>query len=58
MTALIRNLLRSKFIQDTLVLQAGKFSLVLLSLLSSVLVWRLMGPDALWDFRAGRSRCW
>jgi len=43
-TALIRNLLRSKFIQDTLVLQAGKIGMVLLSLLSSVLVWRLMGP--------------
>ncbi|MEO8395020.1 MAG: oligosaccharide flippase family protein [Chloroflexota bacterium] len=55
MTARLRQLLRSKFIQDTLVLQAGKFSLILLSLISSVLVWRLLGPEGAGIFALGES---
>jgi len=51
----LRQLLRSKFIQDTLVLQAGKFSLILLSLISSVLVWRLLGPERSGIFALGES---
>ena len=50
-----RQLLRSKFIRDTLVLQAGKFSLILLSLISSVLVWRLLGPERAGIFALGES---
>ena len=42
----VRGVLQHKFIQDTLVLQAGKFGLVGLSLLSSLLVWRIMGAEA------------
>ena len=53
MIARIRQLLRSKFIQDTLFLQAGKFSLILLSLISSVLVWRLLGPELSGVFALG-----
>src|SRR4051812_33924163 len=55
MIARLRQLLRSKFIQDTLVLQAGKFSLILLSLISSVLVWRLLGPERSGIFALGES---
>src|SRR5215217_2688092 len=55
MIARLRQLLRSKFIQDTLVLQAGKFSLILLSLISSVLVWRLLGPEGSGIFALGES---
>ena len=42
----MRRLLTHKFIQDTLVLQAGKIGSVFLSLISSLLVWRLMGATA------------
>lgn len=38
-----RALLARRFIQDTLILQAGKIGSVILSLISSLLVWRLMG---------------
>ncbi len=55
MIARIRQLLRSKFIRDTLFLQAGKFSLILLSLVSSVLVWRLLGPERSGIFALGES---
>ncbi len=39
-----RQFLRRKFVQDTLILQVGKVGSVLLSFVSSVMVWRLMGP--------------
>src|SRR3954470_15752581 len=55
MIARLRQLLRSKFIQDTLVLQAGKFSLILLSLISSVLMWRVLGPEGVGIFALGES---
>lgn len=41
----LRQLFSRKFVQDTLILQVGKIGMVALSLLSSVLVWRLMGPQ-------------
>lgn len=44
MISRLRQLLSRKFVQDTLILQAGKIGMVALSLLSSVLIWRLMGP--------------
>ena len=55
MISRVRQLLRRKFIQDTLVLQVGKFSLILLSLISSVLVWRLLGPERAGIFALGES---
>ncbi len=55
MTARLQRLLRSKFVRDTLVLQAGKFSLLALSLLSSVVIWRLMGPQAFGVFALAQS---
>jgi lipopolysaccharide exporter len=45
-----RQLLGRKFIQDTLVLQVGKVGLVALSLISTVLVGRLLGPEGYGDF--------
>jgi O-antigen/teichoic acid export membrane protein len=41
-----RQLLSSKFIQDTLVLQIGKIVLTLVSALSTIVVTRLMGPSS------------
>ncbi len=41
-----RQFLGRKFVQDTLILQVGKIGTVLLSLVSSVLIWRLMAPAA------------
>ncbi|MCC6803596.1 MAG: oligosaccharide flippase family protein [Anaerolineae bacterium] len=55
MTTRLRSLLRSKFVQDMLALQAGKFGTMLLSLLSSVIVWRLMGPARYGDFALAQS---
>ena len=46
----VRQLLGRKFIQDTLVLQVGKVGLVALSLISTVLVGRLLGPEGYGDF--------
>lgn len=51
----LRTLRRSKFVRDTLVLQAGKFTLLALSLFSSVIVWRLMGPKAFGIFALAQS---
>ena len=42
----LRQLFRRKFIQDTLALQTARIGMTILSLISSVLVWRLMGPQA------------
>src|SRR5690606_25007022 len=39
-----RQLFQSKFVQDTFILQIGKVAVTLLSLFSTVLVTRLMGP--------------
>src|SRR4051812_30086183 len=55
MTIRLQRLLANKFIRDTLVLQAGKFSLLALSLLSSVVIWRLMGPQAYGVFALAQS---
>ncbi len=55
MTAQLRQLLRSKFVQDTLTLQVGKLSLVLLSFISSVVVWRLTGPARFGEFALAQS---
>lgn len=41
----MRALTQRKFVRDTLVLQAAKLIMVALSLISSVVVWRLLGPD-------------
>lgn len=51
----LRQLLRRKFIQDTLVLQAGKLGMLALSLLSTVLVGRLVGPKGYGDFGLAQS---
>lgn len=40
----VRQLFRSKFVQDTLILQIGKIAVTLLGLISTLLVTRLMGP--------------
>lgn len=50
-----RRLLGSKFIQDTLALQAGKIGTVGLSFISSLLVWRLMGPAAFGVFALAQT---
>src|SRR5664279_4385207 len=55
MIARVRQLLSRKFIQDTLALQADKFGLVLLSLISSVIVWRLLGPKLNGDVALAES---
>lgn len=55
MTVRFRQLFGSKFVQDTLALQAGKVGMVLLSLLSSVIVWRLMGPARYGVFALAQS---
>ncbi|MCC6804561.1 MAG: oligosaccharide flippase family protein, partial [Anaerolineae bacterium] len=55
MIARLRQLFSRKFVQDTLVLQAGKIGMVGLSLISSVLVWRLMGPGPFGDFALAQS---
>ncbi len=52
---MIRSLLSRKFIQDTLALQAGKIGVIALSFLSSVIVWRLMGPQRYGDFALAES---
>lgn len=43
--ARVRKLTASRFVRDTLWLQAAKIATVLLSFGSSLLVWRLMGPE-------------
>jgi O-antigen/teichoic acid export membrane protein len=53
--AAARRWLGHKFVQDTLILQAGKIGVVALSLISSLLVWRLMGPDAFGVFALAQS---
>lgn len=52
---LITQLLGRKFVQDTLVLQVGKLGMLLLSLLSTVLVGRLVGPKGYGDFGLAQS---
>lgn len=39
-------MLRRKFVQDTLALQAGKLGTTVLSAVGSLLLWRIMGPAA------------
>ncbi|MEP7290364.1 MAG: oligosaccharide flippase family protein [Chloroflexota bacterium] len=51
----IRNLLSRKFVQDTLVLQAGKVSLIGLSFISLLLISHLVGPKAYGDFALAQS---
>ncbi len=55
MIARLRQFLSSKFIQDTLTLQVGKVSMIVLSLISSLLVWRLMGPQRYGVFALAQS---
>lgn len=52
---LITQLLGRKFVQDTLVLQVGKLGMLLLSLLSTVLIGRLVGPKGYGDFGLAQS---
>jgi O-antigen/teichoic acid export membrane protein len=43
MTTYVQQLLRRKFVQDTLILQVGKASVIIINLISAVLMARLMG---------------
>jgi O-antigen/teichoic acid export membrane protein len=52
---MIRSLLSRKFVQDTLALQIGKITQIALSLISSVVVWRVMGPEAFGVFALAQS---
>jgi O-antigen/teichoic acid export membrane protein len=42
---LIGRLLRRKFVQDTLILQVGKVGTVLLSAITSLIIWRVLQPQ-------------
>lgn len=46
-----RQLLGSKFVQDTLILQIGKIAVTLLSAVSTIVVTRLMGPESYGFYR-------
>ncbi len=51
----MRRLLRRKFVQDTLALQIGKISATGLTLVSSVIVARALGPEAFGTWALARS---